>query len=146
MLTLPIAEPVQQHPVALKMGSGVLHGLRVLCVDNDVTILEAMHILLQRWGCEVVVASHPTQAIELAERAELNGKPIQVWLVDQHLEAYCEGLDLIRLHAKGCPAALITANSDPDLPERTQTVGAILLKKPLKPAALRAFLMSVRIV
>ncbi|MBC7750711.1 MAG: hybrid sensor histidine kinase/response regulator [Candidatus Saccharibacteria bacterium] len=145
MLTLPIAQPVQQRPVSTKVGSGVLHGLRVLCVDNDVAILEAMHILLQRWGCEVVIATHPSQAIELAKHAELHHRPIQVWLVDQHLDAYCEGLDLIRMHAKGCSAALITADSDPDLPERTHAEGAVLLKKPLKPAALRAFLMSVRV-
>lgn len=146
ILTLPIAQPVLQRPITTTSGSGVLQGLRVLCVDNDVAILEAMQVLLQRWGCDVQTAGQPAQAIELAKQAELGGRTIQVWLVDQHLDAYCEGLDLIRMHVKNASAALITADSDPDLPERTQAVGAILLKKPLKPAALRAFLMSVRVV
>ena len=145
MLTLPIAQPVQSRVISNSGSSGVLQGLRVLCVDNDVEILDAMQNLLQRWGCDVVIATHPTQAIELAKQAELDGKPIQIWLVDQHLDAYCEGLDLIRMHAKQVSAALITADSDPDLFERTKDVGAVLLKKPLKPAALRAFLMSVRV-
>ena len=146
MLTLPIAQPVPQRPTIIATGSGVLQGLRVLCVDNDVAILEAMQHLLQRWGCDVLVASHPTQAIGLAKQAELESNPVQVWLVDQHLEAYCEGLDLIRMHAHRARAALVTADSDPDLPERTLAVGAVLLRKPLKPAALRAFLMSVRVL
>lgn len=145
MLTLPIAQPVPQRPILISGSSGVLQGLRVLCVDNDVAILDAMQILLQRWGCDVTVATHPTQAIKLAKQAEMNAKPIQIWLVDQHLDAYCEGLDLIRMHAKDARTALITADSDPDLFERTQVVGAALLRKPLKPAALRAFLMSVRV-
>ncbi len=145
MLTLPIAQAVQQRLAPTLTGSGVLQGLRILCVDNDVAILDAMQTLLQRWGCDVVTATQPKQAITLARLAQEQAKPIQVWLVDQHLDAYCEGLDLIRMYAQDCKSALITADSDPDLPERTQAQGAILLKKPLKPAALRAFLMSVRV-
>ncbi|WP_410210693.1 PAS-domain containing protein [Aquirhabdus sp.] len=145
MLTLAIAQPVQQRSIPTLVGSGVLQGLRVLCVDNDVAILDAMQTLLTRWGCDVWTATQPNQAIELAKQAQQQAKPIQVWLVDQHLDAYCEGLDLIRMYAQDSKSALITADSDPDLPERTHAQGAVLLKKPLKPAALRAFLMSVKV-
>jgi hypothetical protein len=41
--------------------------------------------------------------------------------------------------------ALITADSDPELPQRLKEMNIVLLKKPLKPAGLRAWLSGLKI-
>lgn len=139
MLELPIvAAPLiarpQQTPTAY-----ALPPLHVLCVDNDSTILEAMQILLQKWGCQVFLAKDPNQAKEILSRQQ-----IHVMLVDQHLDAEIEGLDFLLAYPQHIPAALITADSDPNLPQKVKQAGFTLLRKPLKPAALRAFLSTIK--
>ena len=71
---------------------------------------------------------------------------IQVWLVDQHLNHGKIGLDfIVENRQENVPSALITADSDPELPERVKDLNVVLLKKPLKPASLRAWLSGLKI-
>ena len=71
---------------------------------------------------------------------------IQVWLVDQHLNQGKIGLDFILAQRQDhVPVALITADSDPELPQRLKELNIVLLNKPLKPASLRAWLSSLKI-
>ena len=151
MLELPIVAAQHAPAIPLQPLQNALNQLKVLCVDNDPTILQGMQVLLSKWGCELFLAQTPTEAKNiLAQHA------IQVLLVDQHLDAEMEGLEFLqRYNTKQCvqqcteqctqqlPAALITADSDPDLPLQVKALGIVLLKKPLKPAALRAFLAGV---
>lgn len=147
MLELPIVAAQHAPAIPLQPLQNSLNQLKVLCVDNDPTILQGMQVLLSKWGCELFLAQTPTEAKNiLAQHA------IQVLLVDQHLDAEMEGLEFLqRYNTKQCnqqctqqlPAALITADSDPDLPLQVKALGIVLLKKPLKPAALRAFLAGV---
>ncbi|XID74806.1 PAS-domain containing protein [Alkanindiges sp. WGS2144] len=139
MLELPVV--TAQHPVSTPViaAQHALNQLKVLCVDNDPTILQGMQVLLSKWGCTLFLAQTPEQARQI-----LAQQPIQVLLVDQHLEADIEGLDFLHQYNKRqLPAALITADSDPQLPLRVKEMGIVLLKKPLKPAALRAFLAGI---
>ena len=56
-------------------------------------------------------------------------KNIQVWLVDQHLNQDKIGLDFILEHrSSDIPVALITADSDPELPQRLKALNIVLLK------------------
>lgn len=147
MLELPIVAAQHVPAIPLQPLQNSLNQLKVLCVDNDPTILQGMQVLLSKWGCQLFLAQTPTEAKNiLAQHA------IQVLLVDQHLDAEMEGLEFLqRYNTKQCaqqctqqlPAALITADSDPDLPLQVKALGIVLLKKPLKPAALRAFLAGV---
>ncbi len=139
MLALPMVAAQRAPSIPIQMANNTLNGLNVLCVDNDPTILQGMQVLLSKWGCVLFLAQTPAQAKEI-----LAQQSIQVLLVDQHLEADIEGLEfLIHYNTQAIPAALITADSDPDLPLRVKELGIVLLKKPLKPAALRAFLAGV---
>ena len=147
MLELPIVAAQHAPAIPRQPLQNSLNQLKVLCVDNDPTILQGMQVLLSKWGCELFLAQTPTEAKNiLAQHA------IQVLLVDQHLDAEMEGLEFLqRYNTNQCtqqctqqlPAALITADSDPDLPLQVKALGIVLLKKPLKPAALRAFLAGV---
>ena len=129
-----VAAPVQATPLRTK-------AYKILCLDNDETILEGMATLLTKWGYQVFKATEPEQALEMIQQEN-----IQVWLVDQHLNNSKIGLDFIMNNRQeNVPVALITADSDPELPQRLKELNIVLLKKPLKPASLRSWLSGLKI-
>ena len=129
-----VAAPTQAIPLKAK-------AYKILCLDNDEAILEGMATLLTKWGYQVFKATEPEQALALIEQEN-----IQVWLVDQHLNHQKIGLDFITAHRQDqVPVALITADSDPELPQRLKELNIVLLRKPLKPAGLRSWLSGLKI-
>ncbi len=117
-----------------------LHGLRVLCVDNDPGILDGMRALLQRWGVGVRGASTIADALVEA------GSAPHVLLVDYHLHDRLDGLDTLdalrAAYGKDVAGALLTADGSDALKQAAQARGYRLLTKPVKPASLRAFLAA----
>ncbi|OTG64215.1 hybrid sensor histidine kinase/response regulator [Acinetobacter silvestris] len=129
-----VAAPVQAVPLKTK-------AYKVLCLDNDENILDGMSTLLTKWGYQVFKATEPERALQLIQQEN-----IQVWLVDQHLNQGKIGLDFILEHRQeNVPVALITADSDPELPQRLKELNVVLLRKPLKPASLRSWLSGLKI-
>lgn len=115
-----------------------LIGLRVLCVDNEPAILDALTALLDRWGAQAVTARSVAEA-----RAAVG--PFDAALVDLHLgDDEPDGLAAVDwLRARGVRRiALVTADTRDGLKEKAAAAGAVLLPKPVKPAALKAFLRS----
>ena len=127
--------------MAIESHDAALHGLRVLCVDNDPEILAGMRALLGRWGVEVSCASTVDDALQLA------GDGPEVLLVDYHLHDRLDGLDTLDALRAACgdvPGALLTADGSDVLKRNARLRGYRVLTKPIKPASLRAFLASVR--
>lgn len=114
-----------------------LAGLRVLCVDNEPAILDALSALLTRWGARPTPAATVEQA--WAARGEFDAA-----VVDLHLGEGPDGFAVIdRLRPLGVRRiALVTADTRDGLKEQATAAGAVLLPKPIKPAALKAFLSS----
>lgn len=114
-----------------------LAGLRVLCVDNEPAILDALTALLTRWGAQT------TTALTAAEGVAAKG-PFDAALIDLHLGDGADGLTVVdALQARGLRRiALVTADTREGLKETAAAAGATLLPKPVKPAALKAFLSS----
>ncbi len=116
---------------------GVLD-LRILCVDNERTILEAMEGLLTHWGCDVRTALSLKQ---IDRERLLEGWYPDLVLMDYHLDQ-TSGLDAIEWlrHNIGghLPAALITADRSPAVRALAEERGIAVVTKPVKPAALRA--------
>ena len=111
----------------------------MLCLDNDPEILEGMQALLGRWGVQPSCASTVDAALALATRAP------QVLLVDYHLHDRLDGLDALDALRSVCgavPGARLTADGSDALKRAAQARGYRLLTKPIKPAALRAFLAA----
>ena len=110
-------------------------GLRVLCVDNEPAILQGLVALLGRWGLTPVTATDADAALALSG-------PFDAALIDLHLGDGPDGLALITaLRARGLThLALITADADETIPARAAACGAAVMSKPVKPAALKAFL------
>jgi CheY-like chemotaxis protein len=129
-----------QRPAADPIG---LRGLRVLCVDNDCSILDGMEALLGQWGVHVVKARSSAEAQQLYAESD-----IDAILADYHLGEGVDGIELLRRLRNGrAPvrsAALISADHGAELALLARTAGYPLLHKPLRPAALRALLSAFR--
>jgi DNA-binding response OmpR family regulator len=113
-------------------------GISVLLVDNEPEVLASLEALLRRWEMPAISASSTIEANSILARTRVD------WaIVDYALGGPETGLDWILRIRDEFPAlriALFTAETDPDLPTRCKQAGIRFLKKPLKPAALRALL------
>lgn len=120
-----------------------LHGLQVLCVDNDAAILDGMEALLGQWGVRVLKARNSVEATRLYGESV-----VDTILADYHLGDGDDGIELLhRLCRSRVPvptAALISADHDADLILAARHAGFPILHKPLRPAALRALLGAFR--
>ncbi|MBD1586511.1 hybrid sensor histidine kinase/response regulator [Pseudomonas typographi] len=136
------AAPRPLRPAAEERGA--LTGLRVLCVDNEESILVGMHSLLSRWGCEVWTARDRHEC----GQALSQGLQPQWVLVDYHLDHGDTGPQLVawlraRLQAP-IAGVVISADARSETVARVQAMGLDYLPKPVKPAALRALLNRQR--
>ena len=147
-VTVPLAletdPPPSEAPVSIHTDSTGLKGLVVLCVDNEPDILEAMNLLLDRWGCPVVLLAE-TQA-QAAQQVLMHGAPDFV-LVDYQLNDQSDGLQVMQhldsILETTLPAIVITANRSSELEEIVKSRGYGLLRKPIRPAALRALMTNM---
>ncbi|HRK24168.1 MAG TPA: PAS domain-containing hybrid sensor histidine kinase/response regulator [Beijerinckiaceae bacterium] len=121
-----------------------LAGLSVLAIDNEPTILDGLRILLEGWGCKVLIASDYDSARRLIKAAPR--KPDMI-IADFHLDND-NGIAVVRrLRSRfrsAIPAVLITADRSPEVRDKAAEYDLVLLNKPLKPAALRALLTQTR--
>lgn len=118
--------------------TGDLAGTLIAVVDNDPAVREATVELVGRWGCATIAAAAADEAIEQA--AALGRRP-DLLLVDYHLD---EGTGLDALEAMtavwgdGIPAIVVTADHGREIEERLAANGLELMRKPVRPAELRA--------
>lgn len=116
-----------------------LHGLTVLCLDNDPDILEGMQALLGRWQVHTLCATTVDDAI-----ARMSQAP-DVVLADYHLHDRLNGLEALaalQAIAPGMVGALLTADGTDALKQAARERGYRVLTKPVKPASLRSFLTA----
>ena len=143
-LSLETHAPRPEKPSIVLVEASGLKDLVVLCVDNEPDILEAMNLLLDRWGCPTVMLAE-TQA-QATQQVLLHGTPDFV-LVDYHLSDQSHGLQVMQ-HLDGIlgtrlPAIVITADRSSELEESVKAQGYGLLRKPIRPAALRALMNNM---
>ncbi len=119
-----------------------LRGVRVLVLDDDHAILDAMQRLLSRWGLDVVLARSVDDALRSAAQAPAP----QILLVDYRLAGKVTGIEAVsRLRealAAPVPAVLLTGDTAPDRLRQAEQSAIPLLHKPVQPARLRAVMRS----
>ncbi|RWX76933.1 response regulator [Neorhizobium lilium] len=120
-----------------------LHGLRVLCIDNEPQILQGMALLISGWGCSVRQAASVEALNGLIDGGEL---PPDIIIADYHLDDG-NGIEaILRLRSRysaEIPALLITADRSPEVRAEAERYEIGLQHKPLRPAAFRAYLTQV---
>lgn len=114
-----------------------LSGVRVLCIDNEASILRGMHSLLSGWGCRVTAARSLREALA----AWPGERPPQLVIVDYHLDCDETGIGALQsLNAhwqQPLPGILISADISEQVRAAAAECGCYYLSKPVKPAALR---------
>lgn len=128
----------ESRPPLPRLGS--LKGLVVVCIDNEMAVLDGMQTLLGGWDCNTVVAASGESA--LAEIAARHVIP-DVIIADYHLD-HGTGREAILLLQSTLgleiPAVVITADHTPETERLLRDDGIVVLRKPVKAAALRALL------
>ena len=138
-LEVPMGDPLKVMAiVASTQRADLLAGKRIVVVDDELAIREAMHDLLSRWGCHAVTAIDGAQAIALLEASG----PPDLIISDYRLAGPTTGAGVIELlrtrYGAGVPAMLITADTSPERLRETRATGHLLQHKPVRPAQLRA--------
>lgn len=115
-----------------------LAGTNILCVDNEVQITDAMSLLFSRWGCNTKTAHAEEHINGILE----SGFIPDVLIVDYQLDRNKTGLEFIRTirNKTGIeiPAIIVTADHSKEVEDKINNEGLELLRKPVKPAILRA--------
>ena len=131
------ADDMATRPARSARGLSNLSGLKVLCIDNDVHILEGMAALLGNWQCQVTLAEDLEHAVD-----QLNGEAPDIMLADYQLDEGRNGLDAMDAIRKqfdaDLPGILITGYMGQEVRTDARERGYQVLYKPVKPAALRA--------
>ena len=141
-LLIDRVDPPEAPKVIVNASHSVFSGLKVLCVDDQQENLDAMYILLTKWGVEVDTATNYESALEVAKDFDP-----QILLVDYQLGKGPNGLDIIEALRQQSntilPACLVTAKRDDDLVAQCREHGVNFMNKPLKPAKLRTLIQSM---
>ncbi|KIQ02283.1 histidine kinase [Agrobacterium tumefaciens] len=120
-----------------------LHGFRVLCIDNEPKILEGMRLLMSGWGCEV---SQAGSFAEIGQWTDTEARAPDLVIADYHLDDG-NGIDAVlrlrQVYAKDIPALLITADRTLEVRAQAEKEGIAVQHKPVRPAALRAYINQV---
>jgi CheY-like chemotaxis protein/anti-sigma regulatory factor (Ser/Thr protein kinase) len=147
------AAQITKEVEQLRPSQTPLAGMVVLCIDNEPSILDGMRIVLEGWGCVVLTASNSETArssLRTAHQAETETAPFMtpdLIIADYHLDDE-DGLTVIgllrRQWGEDIKAVLLTADRSPQMRDRAADASIHVMNKPLKPAALRAFMAQVR--
>ncbi len=142
-VTVPVAEAINHTAAVLSttpISKTPMSGALVVCIENDLAILDGMKTLLTAWDAEVIAVTDPEAAMAAMEVAT---KPITGLLVDYHLDrgnGVAAIRDIRRRFGENIPAILITADRSPNVRAAAREETIAVLNKPVKPASLRAVL------
>ncbi|MBW9063580.1 hybrid sensor histidine kinase/response regulator [Rhizobium herbae] len=147
-VTMPIDRTTASIKTAATAAVGTaepLHGLRVLCIDNEAQIVEGMKLLLEGWGCTVTTAL--SLAAWQADPTNLAQHPDAI-IADYHLDKATgiAAIQAIRDHfAIAIPALLVTADRTPEVRAAAERDSVALQNKPVRPASMRAWLTQLSV-
>jgi len=127
----------QLKPAERAYGLGTM---KVVVIDNDAAVREAMRILLDQWGCDARFIAGLDGVAQLS--ADEPGFKPDIILADFHLDHGECGLAAVEALRAGrallVPAIVITADHSMQVAEAVSAAGCEVLRKPVKPAELRA--------
>ena len=148
-LNVPIELALQPRAIAADL-AGVrdtfdLDGLLVLLVENDPMLSNAMTIMIESHGGEVIPSASAAEALSIVQEIQLVP---DVFLLDYQLG---EGLSGTELYAEFCrrygpvPGAVVSADRTRSLRKKCKRLGLPLLHKPIDQGRLLAVLDNARL-
>lgn len=121
-----------------------LSGRKVLLIENDTSVMEAMCSLLGSWGCQVMAANGGHEAADILHDTDATPDII---IADQQLDHGELGTNVVEniLYYTGrtIPALIVTADPSEYVQRKVVQAGFDLMLKPVKPAQLRALMMHI---
>jgi len=143
-IAVPTTVSEEKEPISVVNKAISLQGITVLCIENDPNLLEAMIALLNSWQCRVLACDNSRQAYQYYEQYN---DEIDIMLMDYQLSEAKTGLDFMievsEASSYGIPGILITATTERGVRSKTQDAGFSYMRKPMKPAALRALISAI---
>ncbi|EAU40093.1 probable two-component sensor [Fulvimarina pelagi HTCC2506] len=144
-VSMPLA-PVQHRqdkpasPRVQASGIGLAYS-KVLLVENEKAVTEATVALLERWSCTVRTASGISEAQTILAQEKFYP---DVVIADYWLDKGQIGTDVVEAVrstlGRNVPACVLTADYAAETEEHIQKSGCELIRKPVRPAELRALL------
>jgi signal transduction histidine kinase len=138
----PVAKDLPAPPPPLRrLFHSPVAGAKVLLIENEPSVSEAMLQLLERWGCDVAVSASGDEALE-----RLRALPTapHIVIADLHLNNGERGTQAIcRIRAAlgaEIPALIVTADHSAASEDEVRAAGLEMLRKPVRPAELRSLL------
>src|SRR3989344_3502617 len=137
-LALPALEAESTLATTATEGTADAIGLRVLVIDDEAGVRDAMALLLGDWGYRVTLASSVGEALSLLREAP------QAIVADYRLRDERTGAEAIaqgrETWGANIPALIVTGDTAPDRLREASASGHPVLHKPVAAARLRAFL------
>jgi len=129
-----LAEPLPPEPV-------ILHGMRVLVVDDNATNRRILDEILRSWQMAPTVAPSAAEAVRLLLEAQKKGEPYRLVLTDAHMPG-TDGF-MLASQIKQDPAMgstvvmMLTSGDSPEDTQRCEELGiSAYLLKPIKQSEL----------
>jgi CheY-like chemotaxis protein len=139
-----VAAPPQPSPAIGTHADdgGALHGCRIGIVEDDAEVLDALAMLLARWGCSTCAG---TDAASLL--AACGAQPPQLLLVDYNLGAGRTGPDeaarVFDALGRALPVLVVTGEQSAERVRELQRLDWRWLPKPVAPQTLRQALAEL---
>ncbi len=115
-----------------------------MVIEDDAEVREAMRTLMQGWGCRAVVCA---SAAEAEQQLEAVGARPDAVLADYRLAGPESGIDAaIHLCSRygPLPAAIVTGEINANELEVPESLGAIVMQKPLRAGDIRDWLLLLK--
>lgn len=138
-LLLPKAEPQVSEDTVSAPFVEDLAGARILVIDDEASVREAMSAMLESWSCEVLLAESREDALR---QLRGGGQRLDLVVADYRLrenETGSQAVEAVRsLVQEQVPAIIVTGDTAPDRLREAKESGHHLLHKPVPAVKLRS--------
>lgn len=129
----------QPEPTSKAQVRADMQGVNVLLIDNEASLLQAMTMRLQAWGCKVTSVSGKADALKSCQQVHPD-----IIVADYHLDHGDNGIDTanqLRLQIQAdIPVIINSADQAETIREMAIEQGFSFIAKPVKPATLKRLL------
>jgi len=143
-ISCPIGRPNRvetRRAPAVQANASSFAGKLVCCVEDEPEVLSGLEALLMSWGCRTQGYNDVAVALSGASR---HAYPPDLLIVDYHLDDHHKGLEVAQqlkaIWQKNVPVIVVTAADLRDHQVRHEDGIVRIIRKPLRPGALRALM------